>query len=209
MLFSGCGSKQIPDWTNAAFNQLDAYKKGDLAGNTFIADLHFKKATEEIKKSGNLEILARAYLTKYAVRVAVLEKIDDREYLAIEKIQPSAANRNFHEFLKGNFDHVDQDLLPEQYHGFLTAFRSRKEDSLADELLKIEDPLSRLIAAGLLVRLDRYDERCLQIAIETASKNGWKKALLVYLETIQKYYEKKKEPEKAANTRKKIDLIKN
>jgi hypothetical protein len=186
---------------------LDAYKKNYLTGKASIADLHFRKATDEIRKSGNLDILARAYLTKCAVQTAVLEKIDDREYLRIEDVQPSAANRSFHEFLTGKLDRVDRNLLPEQYHGFLAAFRSGKDEPVADEILKMEDPLSRLIAAGLLVRLDRYDERCLRIAIDTASKNGWKKALLVYLEAIRKFYENKKELEKAANTKRRIELI--
>jgi len=209
MLFAGCGSKPIPDWTNAAFNQLDNYKKNYLSGKVLIAELHFNKATEEIRKSGNFEILARAYLTKCAVQTAVLEKIDDREYLKIEAVHPSASNRNFHEFLKGNVDRVERNLLPEQYQGVFTAFRSGKNGAVTDEILKMEDPLSRLIAAGLVVQHNKHDERCLQVAIDTASRNGWKKALLVYLVKIQSFYENKKELEKAANTQKRIELIRN
>jgi hypothetical protein len=92
MLFAGCGSKPIPDWTNAAFKQLDDYKKNYLSGKTHIAEVDFNKAVEEIKKSGDLNILAMAQLTKCGVQTAVLEKMDDREYLKIDAVYSSPSN---------------------------------------------------------------------------------------------------------------------
>lgn len=209
MLLAGCGSKPIPDWTNAAFNQLDNYKKNYLSGKAHIAEVNFSKAIEEIKKSGDLDILAMAHLTKCGVQTAMLEKMDDREYLKIDAVHSSPSNRNFHEFLKGNIDRVEPKLLPEQYQKFFTTFRSGKNGSVKDEILKMEDPLSRLIAVGVVIQHNRHDEPCLQIAIDTASENGWKNALLVYLEKIKTFYETKKDMEKASNTQKKIELIGN
>jgi hypothetical protein len=207
VLFAGCSSKPIPDWTNAAFNRLGDYKKYYLSGKTDIAELNFKKAVEEIKKSGDLEILGRAYLTKYALQTAVLDKIDEDEYLKIDAVSPSSSNTNFYNFLKGNLDHVEGKELPGQYQAFFGACRSGKFTDASGEISKIEDPLSRLIAAGLLVRNDKCDEECLKIAIDTASKNGWKRALLVYLERLQSFYENGKDLEKATYIRKKIELI--
>jgi hypothetical protein len=205
----GCGgSKQIPDWIKASFNELENYKKNYLSGKDRIAELQFNKAVDEIKKSGNLEILGRAYLTKYAVHVAVIEAFDDGEYLRIDAIQPVLQTRTFYSFLKGSFDTVDQRLLPQQYDGFLRAFRKGKIEDIAYEISKIEDPLSKLIAIGLLVKKNTYDEGILKIAIDTASYNGWKRALLVYLNKLQSFYEMKKETQKAANIEKKIQLIK-
>lgn len=208
ILLLGCGSKQVPDWTKASFNQLENYKKNYLSGKEQSAELYFNKAIDEIKKSGDLEILARAYLTQYAVHVAVIEAFDDGEYLRIDALQPVLQNRNFYNFLKGSFDTVDERLLPQQYDGFLRAFRKGKIEDIAHEISRIEDPLSKLIAVGLLVKKNTYDEGVLKIAIDTASHNGWKRALLVYLDKLQSFYEMKKETQKAANIEQKIQLIK-
>ncbi len=147
VLFAGCSSKPIPDWTSAAFNRLEDYKKNYLSGKTEIAELHFKRAVEEIKKSGDLEILGRAYLTKYAVQSAVLERIDEGEYLKIDAVSTSSPNKNFYNFLKGNMDHVEGKELPGQYQAFFAAYRSGKFTDATGEISKIEDPLSRLIAS--------------------------------------------------------------
>ena len=205
----GCASKPVPAWKSATFNQLEDYKYYYLIGNTQIAEMHFNKAVEEVKNSGDLEILEIAYLTKYAVQIAVLENIDDSDYNRIEVLFLSLSNKNFHEFLKGNFTSVERNLLPEQYQRFYKAFQNKKTVSVTDEILDMEDPLSRLVATGLVVRNNSHDERCLQNAIATASSNGWKKALLVYLQKLLAYYEISKDMEKTAIVQKKIELLRN
>jgi hypothetical protein len=210
ILISGCGgSKQIPDWIKASFNELENYKKNYLSGKDRIAELQFNKAVDEIKKSGNLEILGRAYLTKYAVHVAVLEVFDEKEYLSIEALEAIPQNRTFYNFLKGSFDKVDESLLPRQYNGVLKVFRKGNYEDAAHEISKMEDPLSKLIAVGLLIQKNTYEEGILKIAIDTAAQNGWKKALVAYLEKLLLLYETKKEKEKAANIMQRIQLIKN
>jgi hypothetical protein len=206
ILLVGCGSsKPMPDWTDASFNQLDNYKKSYLSGKERIAEAYFDKAVDEIKSSGDLDILAKAYLTKYACQVAVLEAFDDREYLRIDAVEPVLQNKNFYNFLKGAFDNVDENLLPLQYEGFLRAFKSGKKDDIS----KMDNPLSKLIVTGLLVKKNRDTETDLKLAIDIASQNGWKKALLAYLGKLQSLYKTNNEPDKAAQVEEKIQLIKN
>jgi len=206
----GCGSpKQIPEWINTSFYQLENYKKNYLIGKEHIAELQFNKAVDEIKKSGNMEILGRAYLTRYAVHIAALEVFDDKEYLHIDALQPVLQNRTFYNFLKGSFDKVDERLLPIQYRGVLKIFHKGSYEDAAHEISKMKDPMSTLIATGLFIQKNTYDEGILKIAIDTASQNGWKKALLAYLEKLLLLYEMKKETEKAANIAQRIRLIKN
>ena len=209
MSLLGCGgSKKNPEWIDNSYNQLENYKKNYLSGKDRIAELQFNKAIDEIKKSGNLEILGRAYLTKYAVHIAVLETFDEREYLTIEALEPVLQNRMFYNFLKGSFDKVDESLLPRQYKGVLKVFRTGKFEDAAAEISKMEDPLSKLITAGLLIQKNVYDEGVLKIAIDTAAQNGWKKALLAYLEKLVLFYETKKESEKASNITQRLQLLK-
>jgi len=208
-LLVGCGSsKPVPDWTDASFNQLDNYKKSYLSGKERIAEAYFNKAVDEIKSSGDLEILARAYLTKYAVQVAVLEAFDDREYLRIDAVEPVLQNKNFYSFLKGSFDNVDEKQLPQQYAGFFRAFKSGKMDDVAHEITKMDTSLSKLIAIGLFVQKNKNDEIELKLAIDIASQNGWKKALLAYLNKLQSFYEMNSKPDKAAHIAERIQLIK-
>lgn len=207
--FSGCGgSKKTPGWIDNSYNQLENYKENYLSGKDRIAELQFNKAVDEIKKSGNLEILGRAYLTKYAVHVAVLEVFDEKEYLSIEALEAIPQNRTFYNFLKGSFDKVDESLLPKQYNEVLKVFRKGTFEDAANEISKMEDPLPKLIAAGLLIQKNIYNEAVLKIAIDTAAQNGWKKALLANLEKLALFYETKKESEKAAHITQKILLLK-
>lgn len=209
LLLVGCSSKHIPDWIHAGHNQLEDFKKNYLDGSDKIAALHFTKATEEIKKSGDPDILARAYLTKYALQTAVQESIDDSVYLKIAAVQSAPENSIFYNFLKGNFDQVESRFLPEQYRSLMETLRKGNTEDLAAESAKIDDPLSRLIAIGVIVRYREYDEKLLQNAVDTASRNGWKKALLVYLDKLADYYRTTKEPEKENQVRKRIEMMKN
>jgi hypothetical protein len=45
----------------------------------------------------------------------------------------------------------------------------------------IEDPLSRLIAAGVLFRSGQASPQVLVLATETASAQGWRRPLLAWL----------------------------
>ncbi len=208
LLVVGCASVEIPSWTFASFNYLENYKQNFLIGKDDMAELHFQKAEEEIKKSGDINILAKAYLTRSALHAAVLEPVPDREYLRLADIGTMAENRHYLLFLQGAFPRVDGSLIPEQYRDTLQAIRKGEIRVIGTALAKIENPLSRLVATGVVVAAGYQDENTLQNAIDTASKNGWKRALLAYLRTIQSFYEKNAEKDKAARIRKVIELIK-
>ena len=49
-------------------------------------------------------------------------------------------------------------------------------------LARIDDPQSRLIAAGVLFRQGRADPGVIALAIDTASAQGWRRALLAWLQ---------------------------
>jgi hypothetical protein len=118
-------------------------------------------------------------------------------------------NKIFYGFLNGAFDSVDEKLLPQQYEGFLRAFKSGKKEDVASEISKMDNPLSKLIAVGLLVKKNKDEEIDLKFAIDIASQNGWKKALLAYLGKLQSFYKTNNDPDKAAHVEARIQLIKN
>ncbi len=207
-LIVSCGSQSVPDWKNTGFNQLESYKKNALIGKDFIAESNFKKATDEIKRSGDLDTLAKAYINKFGVQVALLENIRDDEYLEIEEISPNPEYMNFFNFLKGLFMYVDGGRLPARYRGVFKAIQDNTIKDLENQINRIDDPLSRLIAIGVAVKQKKYNETILKSATDTASANGWKKALLVYLQQLQRFYESQKDFSNAETTRKTIRVLK-
>jgi len=207
LLMSCGGSQSVPDWTYASFNQMEDFKKAYLEGKAGVADLHFQRAVEEIKKSGDLNLLAKAYLTRYAVQVALLESFRDDDFLKIQAAESNPVNAGFHAFLKGNFSQTDRNLLPSQYAPTVADVLAARKDSLVADVQKIEDPLSRLVMTGLLVQYGYENAELLNGAVEIASRQGWKKALLVYLDRLQAFYVQRQEGEKADKIKQRILLI--
>jgi len=206
LLFVGCGPKPIP-WLMEAHQRMENFKTDFLTDRPpIVTDMHFQKAAEEIKKSGNLDLLGKVWLTRMALQVAVLAEPEDGDYPKIEAAEPDPANRNFYLFLKGDAA-VDGVLLPAQYRTFFAALNGGNAAETGAAVVKIDDPLSRLIAAGLAVRRHTENEALLQTAVETASRNGWKRALLAWLKRLGAFYEASGEAAKAASVRQRIDLI--
>jgi hypothetical protein len=209
LLLAGCGAKPAPVWIAAGHKQLETFKQDFLTGREpAITEIHFRKAVEEIKKGGDADLLGKAWLTRMALQVAVREEPEEGEYLKTEAVEAVPANRNFYRFLKGDAATVDVSLLPESYRPFLMAFRSGDAAKAAVAIVAIEDPLSRLIAAGLAVRHGLEMEVILRTAVEIASQNGWKRAMLAWLERLKSSYEAAGDAAKASAIRSRIDMMK-
>lgn len=209
LLLAGCGAKPAPVWIATGYKQLETFKQDFLTGREpTITEFHFRKAVEETKKGGDADLLGKVWLTRMALQVAVREELKEGEYLKTEAAEAVPANRNFYRFLKGDAATVDVSLLPESYRPFGTAFRSGDTAKAAVAIAAIEDPLPRLIAAGLAVRQRLENEAILQIAVETASQNGWKRALLAWLERLKSFHEASGDAAKASAIRFRIDMMK-
>lgn len=71
----------------------------------------------------------------------------------------------------------------------------------------MNDPLSRIIASAVALKVGTWNEATLQQAFQAASREGWKRIVLVYLETLESYYGERGNPEKARQVRRQIDLL--
>jgi hypothetical protein len=209
LLLAGCGSKPAPAWIAAGHKQLETFKQDFLTGRSPpITEIHFRNAVEEIKKGGDADLLGKAWLTRMAVQIAVLTETDAGDYPRIEAAEVVPANRNFYRFLKEDDAAVDVSLLPESYRPFWVTLRNGDAAKAAVAITAIDDPLSRLIASGLAVRHGLETEVILRTAVETASQNGWKRALLAWLERLKSFHEGAGDAEKASATSSRIDLMK-
>jgi len=209
LLLAGCGSRPAPAWIETGHRHLETFKRDFLTGRApSVAETPFRNAVEEIKKSGDIDLLGKAWLTRMALQVAILADIEAGDYPQIEAAQPAPANRNFYLFLQGNAADAEVSLLPEPYRPFWTAFRRGDFAKATAAIAAIEDPLSRLIAAGIAVRHHLENDAILQTAVETASQNGWKTALLAWLERSKSWYEAAGDAAKATAVSRRIELMK-
>ena len=102
-LFTGCGSNKRPSWLMFSINALDDYKKYCLTDiKRDGIELHFQGALEEIKKSGDLDLMQKAWLTQMAMGVALLMKPDAGDYKKLADINPIPANENYYHFFGDN-----------------------------------------------------------------------------------------------------------
>lgn len=143
-----------------------------------------------------------------ALQIAALKEPDGGDYKQIEAVQPMPENSNYYIFLKGDIAKVDEALLPKQYQKFHKALAGKDSVGTGNAIASMKDnPISQLIAAGLSVRSHVESEAILQTAVDTASVNGWKAALLAWLERMAAFYESKGETAKAKTVRQRMELI--
>lgn len=208
VVVAGCASKHIPEWKSASFRYMEAFKTHALSGDEQTAEMYFSRAVAEIKKSGDLEVLARAHLLKYALRAAMLDPPGDNTYMVIRDMKDSREDAAYFAFLTEGPEKADASILPTQYRPLIAAFQRGAQGEVNAALTNIEDPLSRLIATGIAVTHGYFNEDTLMLASDTASREGWKKALLVYLAKLESLYRETGDEERALLIEKRIALIK-
>ncbi|HPC86596.1 MAG TPA: hypothetical protein P5238_04145 [Smithellaceae bacterium] len=209
LMICACGGAgQIPVWKEKGYSQLEEYKTSFLTGREASTEPHFEKARKEIASGNDIGLLTIAYLTRYALHTASLEPFDASEFAKLYRLEPRPADMAYCHFLKGNFSAVDAKELPARYSGVLKAALSRNVQTAGREIAGIDDSLSRLIACGVWTRYLPADEKILQIGIDTASANGWRRPLWAYLERLQNYYLETGDPTKANSVAERLKLLK-
>jgi hypothetical protein len=155
---AACSSNPpAPDWQMNAKSASERSTAAYLTGNTRIDAAELARARAEVARTGRADLLARVELAHCAAQVAslVFEPCSAFEPL---RAQVSDTERAYADRLAG------RPAVPEP-----TALQG------------MADPLARLIAAGVLFRTERADPQVLQVAIDTASAQGWRRPLLAWL----------------------------
>jgi hypothetical protein len=202
---AGCASGPTPpDWQADALQALQdaqaAYLKGDTAGEA----RQFERARSEIARTGRLALMARAELMRCAAHAAslVFEPCAGYEALQADAAPPERA---YAAHLAGHATAQDLALLPEAQRA-VAAASANPETALA--ALKAQaDPLSRLVAAALLFQAGRASPATVQLAVDTASEQGWRRPLLAWLSVQRERAEKSGDVAEAARLRRRIDFV--
>lgn len=170
-----CGTtRPVPDWQMDAKGAMERATQAYFTGNTRVEVLEFERARSAIASTGQLDQLARAELLRCATRVAslVVEPCQGFERLRQDAAPAEIA---YADYLEARFSSLGVSLLPASQR----AVAAGQGDAVA--LKAIVDPLSRLVAAGVLFKAGRASPDVLAAAVETASAQGWRRPLLAWL----------------------------
>lgn len=171
---AGCGNKpRAPEWQVNARGSLERYIDAYLGGDARVEAAEFDRARRELGSTGQPGLVARAELTRCALRVAslVFEPCAGFEGLRADAPAPERA---YADYLAGRIGLPVIGLLPPQHRSVASA-------QGAAALHAIEDPLSRIVAAGVLFRKGQATPGVLALAADTASAQGWRRPLLAWL----------------------------
>ncbi|HSI58935.1 MAG TPA: hypothetical protein VLA16_15355 [Ideonella sp.] len=200
-LLGACGSKPpVPDWQLGARDAMERATGAYLAGDTRIAQAEFARARAELARTGRPELLARAELMRCAGQVASLAFDDCPGFAALAQ-DAAAPERAYAAYLAGRAQPPDAPLLPEQHRALVAGSGS------AEALKGMADPLSRLVAAGVLLRGGRAQPAVAALAVETASEQGWRRPLLAWLNVQVLQAEAAGAADDAARLRRRIALV--
>jgi hypothetical protein len=192
-----------PEWAVNARSSSDAAISAYLRGNTKLAEIQFRQARDEIASTGRLDLLARLELTRCAAQVASLEFDECPRFKALRVDAPSA-DRAYADYLQARVDAVDIDLLPPQHRAVARALTG---PGVAPTLDGINDPLARLVAAGVLLRASKALSALRYQASDTASEQGWRRPLLAWLSVQLRTAQQSGEADRAGRLRRRIDAL--
>jgi hypothetical protein len=202
-LLAACASgPPPPDWQTNARLAIDNAVAAYLEGNARVEAAESARARSEIARTGRVDLLARTALMRCAARVASLVFEPCSEF---DRLRPDAAvpERAYADYLAARVQPQDIALLPAPHRNVAGA----GAETAAAALRAIDDPLSRLIAAGVLFQSGRAGPEALQIAVDTASAQGWRRPLLAWLNVQRLRAEQAGDAAEAERLRRRIAVV--
>ena len=141
-------------------------------------------------------------LARCAAQVAALDAAPCSGYdaVATDAAEPEQA---YARYLRGQLSAADVALLPKAQQAIATQQAAQAAATLA----AIEDPLSRLVAAGALAVRGPLPMAVVQQAVDTASAQGWRRALLAWLINQQRLAQEQGDSALAAQVQRRLDLL--
>jgi hypothetical protein len=184
LALAACASKPPPpDWQMNAHAAMDRALTAQLSGDSRLEALEFERARQAIASTGRPALMARAELMRCAALVASLQFQPCERFDALQP-DADAADLAYARYLAAQpLAAADVALLPDAQRPFASTTAGAHAAGPADAqaLLKIDDPLSRLVAAGVLMRSGQAHPAVMAVAVDAASAQGWRRPLLAWL----------------------------
>jgi hypothetical protein len=201
-LLAACSSTPPPpDWQMNAQQSMERAVNAYLEGNVRVHAAELARAKSEVARTGRADLMARVELANCAAAVASLVQEDCKGFEAL-RTDAAPAERAYAAYLAATASDVA--VLPAQHRAVAAA----SSDAASAEAVKaIADPLARLTAAGVVFRRGNASPQLIDTAVDTASAQGFRRALLAWLGVAQLRAEKAGDTEAAARVKRRIDLI--
>jgi hypothetical protein len=172
-----------------------------LLGDVKIEAAEFARARAEVARTGRPDLVARVELLRCATRVAALDFAPCAGFEAVAQ-DAAPAEQAYAHYLEGKAQAADAAWLPDA-HRSLAGGSASPDGALA----AIKDPLSRLVAAGVLLRRSQATPGVITQAVDTASGQGWRRSLLAWLRVDQQRAQAGGAEDDAARIQRRIDLL--
>ncbi|MRW94055.1 hypothetical protein GJ699_29100 [Duganella sp. FT80W] len=207
LLLAGCGNNPpVPDWQMTAHSSIDRANAAYMEGNARVEAAEYQRARSALASTGKVDLIIRAELIRCAARVASLVFEDCAGYDKLAQ-DASPADRAYAAYLAGRpSSAADVALLPTQHQAVASASSDAAAASAAQA---ITDPLSKLVASGVLLRTGRASPSVLADAVDTASAQGWRRPLLAWLGVQAMRADQAGDSTEAQRIRRRIALITN
>ena len=199
LALAACSSGPKPaDWQLEAKTASERAVAAYMEGNTRVEAVEFARALSEVGSTGRVDLIARIELLRCASRVAslVIEPCTGFERL---RADAAPAERAYADHLAGKLQPQDLALLP--------ATQRAAAGGDAAAVKAIADPLSQLVAAGVLFQRGQASPAVLQQAVDTASAQGWRRPLLAWLGVQAQLAEKAGDSAEAERLRRRMLLV--
>ena len=197
---SACASgPKVPDWKVNAIGHVERFTEAYLKGDARVEAREFELARAETARTGRPELVARIELNRCAAHVASL---DFSPCIGFEPLRPDAAAPEiaYAAYLAGQpLAGAQAALLPE-HHRAVAAGTSAA-------LPPADDPLGRLIAAGVLLQRNQATPDVVAAAVDTASAQGWRRPLLAWLGVQARLAEARGDVQEAERVKRRMDLV--
>jgi hypothetical protein len=198
---SACSSgPPTPAWQMSARSSLDAAAIAWLEGRNAVEAAEFTRARAAVARTGQPDLIARAELHRCALRVAALvfEPCTGFDALAADATLDDAA---YARYLTNRLQPGDAERLPAAHRAALAAADP------ASALQGVEDPITRLVAAGAALQRTQASPAVVQLAVDTASAQGWPRPLLAWLLVQQKAAQAAGDTATAERVQRRIDAV--
>ena len=204
VLTSSCSNApKIPDWQIEAKGAIDRAVVAYLEGNTRVEMAEMSRARRQLSSTGRADLVASAELTRCATRVAslVFEPCAGFEALRTDATE---TQRAYADYLGGR-------LLPAQIPLWPATQRAAATRLAGDNLplQGIDDPLSLLVAAGVLLETGKASPTTIAQSVDAASSQGWRRPLLAWLGVQAQRATQAGQTAEATRLLRRIELIQN
>jgi hypothetical protein len=202
LVLQACAISPRPaDWQLEAKDAMARSVQAYLVGDARLEAAELARARLEISSTARIELMARAELLHCASHVAslVFEPCE-----GFEKLRQDAApaERAYADYLAASLQPQDAALLPA-----LQRVAAGSASDAEAAIKGIADPLSQLVAAGVAFRLGRASPAVLQLAVDAASSQGWRRPLLAWLGVQASLADKAGDNAQAARLRRRMAMV--